>query len=263
MTEFPVSNPRLLSSPVDPYSDPVRSIARPHDYRAFLSETDFAERAWNTSFGADRFFYLTGVTDAMRLLKQNSGSFLKIRGYLDAVLGDHDLARWSDQSGVRLEQPIKRERANEITVPKPTYFYKCVECLVAFELAFADQLKGKMSPYWVYDYMRVVPAVYNLRKFNNEKLALLRREYEGFDRLALNAMRQHNEELLDDLSNGKTVTRPTAFRLKHFIDTYCTAAEEHTVGEIRSRPGNRSLGEGPATIHESVEPDISAHEGDA
>lgn len=259
MTSFDVFNPRLVSNASDPLSDPVTSRARPNDYRVFLSETDFAERPWNTWFGSERFFYLTGVADTMRLLQEQSGSFLKTGGYLDAILGDDDLTRWAIQSGVPLGQPIKRERAKEITKPQPTYFYKCVECLVAFEQAFAasPHLKDKVSPFWVYDYMRVVPAVYNLRKFNGDKLAMLRREYEGFDQLALDAMHQHENELLDDLANGKTVTRPTAMRLKHFIDAHCTESEEHAVGDLRDRPGNRGLGKGPASQHETVEPVIT------
>ena len=255
MTEFEEEQPRLRSSPLDPASDPVHAAERPLDYRDFLSVRDFADQPWNTCFGGDRFFYLTGVTDAMRLLQEQSATFLKLRGHLDAILKEEDLDRWAMQSGVPLDQPIKRERAGEIANLKPTYFYKCVECLVAFEHAFenSDRLKGKVSKYWVYDYMRVVPAVYNIRGFNVEKLKTLRREYSDFDRLALDATHQTEEGLLDALADGGTVTRPTAMRLKHFIDTHCTASDEHAVGIVRNRPGNRGLGTGPAVLHEVVE----------
>ena len=259
MLPFEDTQPRARSNNINPLSDVVRTTTRPLDYREFLSERDFAESPWNTNFGAERFFYLTGVTDAMRLLQEHSATFLKLKGHLDDILGDDDLARWAMQSGVPLNRPIKRERAGEIAVPRPTFFYKCVECLVAFESAFAasEHLKGKISPFWVYDYMRVVPAVYNIRKFNAEHLEMLRREYDGFNQLALNAIGQNEEAILDDLANGQTVTRPTAYRLHQFINAHCTAAAEHKVGEVRSRPGRRKLGIGPASINEVFELDPS------
>ena len=217
---------------------------------------DFADQPWNTNFGGDRFFYLTGVADAMRLLQEPSATFLKLRGHLDKILNLEDLSRWAVQSGVPLDQPIKRERAGEIAVLKPTYFYKCVECLVAFEYAFvsSERLNGRVSKFWVYDYMRVVPAVYNIRRFTKDKLAQLRRDYEDFDRLALQATNQNEEALFDELADGGTVTKPTALRLKHFIDTHCANSDEHAVGEVRNRPGKRGLGKGPASSHEIVEP---------
>lgn len=259
MTEFTETSPRMHSSVLDPFSDPVMTAARPNDYRELLTERDFAEQPWNTSFGAGRFFYLTGVTDAMRLLQEKSGTFLKLKGHLDAILVDEDLERWGTQSGIRLDEKIKRERAGEITVPKPTYFYKCVECLVAFEHAFenSERLKDKVSKFWVFDYMRIVPAIYNIRQFNTNKLDLLRRDYEDFDRLALEATYQPDPLFLDDLANGKTVTRPTAYRLKIFINTHCNVSPDHAVGEVRIRPGNHGLGDGPATTHEIVEPIIT------
>lgn len=256
---FSETRPRLRSNDLDPFADPVHTSARPVDYRDLLSDRDFADQPWSTNFGKGRFFYLTGVTDAMRLLMETSGTFLKLQGHLDSILEYDDLHRWGTQSGIRLTEKIKRERAGEITAPKPTYFYKCVECLVAFEHAFAesDRLKDKISPFWVYDYMRIVPAVYNIRQFKPATLDLLRRDYEDFDRLALAATFQPDPTFLDDLSTGSTVTRPTALRLKHFIDTHCIKSPDHKVGEVRTRPGNHGLGLGPATTHEIVEPIIA------
>lgn len=265
MIEFAEANPRKRSSALDPLNDPVETVDRPLDYRDLLSDPDFADSPWNTSFASERYFYLTGVADAMRLLQENSASFLKLRGYLDDLAQDPDLERWSMQSGVALDQPIKRERAAEIAVLRPTYFYKCVECLVAFEQAFRGsiKLKDRVSPYWVYDYMRVVPAVYNLRGFNRETLQFLRVTYNDFNRRALAAMDQHEDELLDDLADGKTVTRPTALRLKHFIDTECPGGDEHAIGQVRNRPGRRGLGRGPASWLEIVEPEVSPPSDDA
>lgn len=252
--EVRASYPRRLSSNLNPLYDPVEARERPEDYRALLSETDFADRPWNIYFGSDRFFYLAGVTDAMRLLQEHTASFLKLRGYLDEVLGDSDLERWSFQCGIPLNQPIKRERAKEISIPAPTYFYKCVEALVAFELAIAasDRLDGRVSPFWVYDYMRIVPAVYNIRGLNHTKLESLRENYDNFDRLALEATGQTDAELLDDLANGKTVTRPTAVRLKYFIDKHCTKSAYDAVAEVRDRPGRHGLGQGPASQCENI-----------
>lgn len=256
MVEFPQDNPRLRSNQLDPRSDPVHTTERPLDYRDLLSDRDFAEQPWNTNFGTERYFYLTGVADAMRLLQEPSATFLKTRKYLDDILGSDDLERWAMQSGVPLDQPVKRERAGEIVIPRPTYFHKCVKCMVAFELAFerSERLKGKVSKYWVYDYMRIVPAIYNLRGFSAEKLSALRRDHDNFNARASDAMRQPDEQVLDDLAGGHTVTRLTASRLKRFVDEHCSESEEHRVGEVRTRPGSRGLGNGLATTHELVEP---------
>lgn len=255
MPNFQSDNPRRKSDLLNPVLDMVEAKIRPESYRSILSDYDFADRAWNMVFGEGRFFYLLGIDDAMRLLQENSTGFLKSNGYLDEVIHHNLLRTWSDQSGIPLDKPISLVRARELSANRPDFFYKCCESLVAFELAFqnSERLAGRVSEYWVYDYMRVVPAVYNIRGFNSEKLRQLRSRVDDFDRKALEACKQTDSALLDDLANGKTVTRSTALQLKYFVDNFCVPVDGQELGEVRSRPGRRGLGIGPASIHELID----------
>lgn len=247
---FQDQNPRASSNANDPWQDTVRSVRRPERFQDLLTDSDFATPGWSTYFASERFFYLDGVGAALRLFRSDSAAFLKSEGFIDQAIEEPEVVDdWSRQSGVELAVPVSLPRTREIKEAKPTHFQKCVVCIVAFELAIRKRL-GNISPFWVYDYMRIKPAVYNIRKFNQEKLELLRKSYSSFDSRVLAAARQDHTDLLVDLANGKTVTLSTATNIKNFLDANCREDESHYVEEIRAFPGNRGLGRGPASSNE-------------
>lgn len=246
------TNPRKTSDSSSPLNDTVECKQRPEHYTALLSNPEFAETPWTSDFGDGRFFYLAGVNDVLRLLKQTGAGFLKTDGYLDRIHNQPDMLQdWSDQSGLALNRAISLVRSREIPEPLPTVFYKCVECMVGFELAIAanKELSDRISPFWVYEYMRIIPAVYNVRAFNSGKVEALRAIDERFDEKALEAIGQSEVRLLDELANGKSVTLRTATLLKEFVDaTY----PDLSLKEIRDRPGRKGLGGGPASELEEM-----------
>lgn len=245
-------NPRRTSDDADPRNDEVIANSRPGDFKELLSHTDFAVPGWQAHFTGNRFFYLEGVGAALRLFQTDSAAFLKNEGYMDeAVLQPELQEDWSIQSGVNLTPRVSLPRTRNIKDLAPTHFQKSVACMVAIELALEDKVRG-ISPFWVYDYMRIKPAVYNIRKFGKDKLELLRNDYQGFDDDVVEAAGQNHAQLLDDLATGKSVTYPTAARIKQYLDENCAESDEHVVAEIRHAPGRQGLGVGPASDFEVV-----------
>jgi hypothetical protein len=243
-------NPIARSSIHDPWRDEVRATKRPEQFQQLLSNSDFAFPGWSTHFIAERFFYLDGVRSALRLFQTDSTAFLKTEGFIDEALRQEQITQdWSRQSGVRLTMPISLPRTRSIKEAKPTHFQKCVVCMVAFELAIERKVSN-ISPLWAYDYLRVVPAVYNIRGFTPEKLKSLRAHYRAFDSDIVQYARLADIEVLTDLSTGKTVTRSTAIRIKLFVDEHCRDDQSHAVGEVRLQPGDQGLGIGPASEHD-------------
>lgn len=220
-------NPRRFSDDFDPQKDVVTLSNRPTLISSFFTETVFFKAGWHRDFAkrTDKFFYVEGSGAALRLFERSTARFLKEQGVIDTALMLPELIRggvWAKQSGVAQDNTISANkislgRAGEIQDGVALNFQVAVVFFIAIELALKESSIG-ISQYWPYEYMRIRPAVYNIKQFNEEKLKSLRSQITNFNVLAMAECEQDSAEFLDELSMGCTATYKTVFLLQSFIN---------------------------------------------
>lgn len=99
--------------------------------------------------------------------------------------------------------------------------------IVAMEIA----ARATMPTYSVYDKLRILPASYYVDGFDKEMLRTLRGEHKDFDRDCLKAIGQeYSRKLLDQHSQGHTLSKYTATKLFSFLVEQCN----RQVGPVRN-----------------------------
>lgn len=238
---------------LDPATYPVKTTERPRDFAALLTHTEVMYPDWEHDIEKRHLFYVQGIVSFMRIFRNNRITFLKDDNFADKaqeiILNETD---WPQQIALRWDESLSANQLRRIRSKEAVYIQKTAQTLVACEIAIR-QLRPEISPFWVYDYMRVIPAVYNIDRFNPDRLKSISDVYPNLQKNILHASSQEDVQVLHDLSNGNCVTGSTARTIKDYIDKHCTADPDHAVGDIRFKPGRRFLGQKDASRHEYVE----------
>lgn len=246
-------NPRLQSGLLGALNDRVETIARPKSIYQLFTENNFAIPGWQNNFAkrTDKYLYIEGVGVALRIFQHDSARFLKEERFFDEAIKQAELKRegsWSCQSGVTLDKPVSLIRAGEIEAGTPHNLQVLIVFIMALELALEEYSIG-ISKYWVYDYIRLRPAVYNIKQFYPNKLKKLRDRFRHFDECAIAYCRQDSADFLDELSKGCTATYKTVFLLKEYIDKVADN-DDLKVQEIVSEPQLRGAVQSKACKNE-------------
>ena len=108
-------------------------------------------------------------------------------------------------------------------------------------------LRPDVSEYWVYDYMRIIPAVYSIDGLKAEHIPTLLAGRDSHRNLQTIAGPDYLN-LLKDLAEGHCVTAQTAYALERYIRT----DSDLDIGPVRFRPGKKRLGCRDASSAEQV-----------
>lgn len=252
-------NPRL-QHPVDangvasnPANYPVISKQRPDFVSSLLTHQEVVYSDWEYDIENRQLFYVQGISTFLRLFPGSRVTLLKTGGYIDSAeeVIRRDTA-WPEQIALKWDEGVAANQLRRIRGNDAVYLQKAVQTVVACETMLKAR-RDDMSPYWVYDYMRIVPAVYNIDGFNEKKLLLLESAYPNLKPNILNAARQTDAELLDDMAAGWCVSGETATLVKDYLDKHCRQNIDHSVGGVRFHPGKKRLGRKHASKHESLD----------
>ena len=248
-------NPPKDTTGFDPAKLPVRAVRRPASLRDLLTNTDVLYSDWDYDVGNRRLYYVTGIVRFMKLFNTRRITFLKESESLDRNLSFIDQAlnvvteetSWSREASFSWLEPVAANQLRKIRNKSPVPFTKAVHTIVACELALKE-MRPDMSQYWVYDYMRIIPAVFNIDGFSEDAVKSVLRTPNGLINVR-NIAGFDGEQVLHDLAAGHCVTSKTAFPLARYISGYVPDAK---IGAVRCKPGRKRLGRGDASVYEDV-----------
>lgn len=236
-------NPCRLSDSQNVLNDAVRLVNRHKDLKQFFTNTNFDADLLHRHYakkGRD-FGYIEGANVALRLLKQDSFRFLKLKGYIKAAQdylhsdGTNPLVY---QSGMNLNLQIAPERAAKIEENIPYNIPVLIVVIVALGFAFRDMCPH-LSPLWPYEFMRIRPAIFNILGFNENKLAVIKNSIPNFEQKYLEASGQKSTEVLKQLADGYPACYFTIKSLEDLVETNLDYFDQDFVlGEIISYPGD-------------------------
>jgi hypothetical protein len=211
---------------------------------------------WENDINNRRLYYLDGIVSLMRIFTKEKITFLKkpIRGQNAdfasmAVRAIQRETEWPKQANFDWSEGISAKQLRSIRSKEPVAFTKVVQAIVACEFAL-KALRPESSPYWVYDYMRVVPAVYNIDKFNRDTVSQILETPNA----AVNIQKiagPYGVDVCRDLADGGCVTSMTAHGLAEYITKNGTGPDCQ-VGPVRFKPGKKRLGQAQASSNEDV-----------
>ncbi len=231
----------------DPASYPVALKQRPINIADLLSHREVIYPNWELDVGTRRLYYVDGIVAFMRLLKVTQIVFLKDDGHIGKAVATvkHD-TEWIDQANLRWAEDVAANQLRRVQQRMAVSFTKAVYTIVACEHAIASH--GIASYLWPYQYMRIVPAVYNIDKLNKETLAGLLNKPNARANLEHIAGTSY-AELLKELVDGSCTTAKTAHELASFFGQH----PDLGIGPVRFKPGRRRLGRRDASAIEEVE----------
>jgi hypothetical protein len=165
---------------------------------------------------------------------------------------------WAKELKTDFRSPISYNQfRNALILHRPMFFGHAAQILLSFELALADAIKRSLyagNATDVYENVKILPACYNVDRFNRDTVAHLRNSVDGFDREILTASGQTDPTLIEQLAKGNCVTRRTARAIRSkTLELAGVIGVPLIVGDVRGSPGRERLGRKSASLAESVE----------
>lgn len=231
----------------DPASYPILLQTRPSAIVDLLSHREVIYPGWEVDVGTRPLYYVDGIIAFMRLLRVTQIVFLKDDRYLDKAMKtvEHD-TDWRNQVNLRWSEDVAANQLRRIQQRRAVSFTKAVYTIVACEHAIESS--GITSPLWPYQYMRIIPAVYNIDKLNKETLTALLAKPNA--RANLESIAGANSlDILKEVIEGGCITAKTAHELSAFFSHHPDVG----IGGVRFKPGKKRLGKKNACTTEEVE----------
>jgi hypothetical protein len=213
---------------------------------ALLSHTEVVYQNWDIYVAERRLFYLDGIISFMRMFPETGITFLKEEGYISQALAAvKSDTPWHAQANLKWSEDVAANQLRRIKAGAPVAFTKVAHTIVACELALAKT--GIAPRFWVYDHMRIIPAVYNIDRLNDTIVEQIKQRPNAKTHLQSIAGSDYTE-VLNEMVQGYCVTSETAHKLEDFI----RLDPSIEVGSVRFRPGKKRLGKLHATAFEQV-----------
>lgn len=211
-----------------------------------LLTDDITHDGWTFSIGQTRSFYIRGATWFHVNVLRNVTELSKFQPQLDNY--EAEMREKSPEwlvSGFDWHKRFSVRRAVaglSLRRRMPLTFEKAVKTLYVCELAALDaqQERGaEVSPSAIYSNMRIEPAVFYIRDFDESKLAELKRANPKILDELRDATGQISRRVLEEMSLGHTVTRDLAVRIRAALLETQNSVSIGSV-DFRYRGGQRS-----------------------
>jgi hypothetical protein len=214
---------------------------------------------WEHHVDGRQLYYVTGIISCLRLFPNKRIKFLKEEALpshsksavdlaVEAVLKDTD---WPNQALFDWDQEVSAAQLRRVRDPRAVGFTKAVHTIVACEFAISA-LRPDVSRYWVYDYMRIIPAVYNIDDLTQESITEILNAPNSAAQLRL-AAGPDGVDVLTDLRDGACVTGETAVKLTNYANDFVLAPKnKKLIGPVRFHPGKNKLGRRGASSNEYI-----------
>jgi hypothetical protein len=215
---------------------------------------------WDYQVKNRKLFYVSGVATFLRLFPSRKIKFLKEEKLPGLNKSATDLAietvqsetTWQSQALLNWEEGLATSQLRRVREPGAVGFTKAVHTIVACELAIRAFCPD-VSQYWVYDYMRMIPAVYNIDNLSQAAVDQIMKAPNSAVQLRKIAG-PDGVDVLSDLRSGQCVTAKTAHLLVAYANRYILGPSgQSQIGPVRCRPGKRKLGTKNASEHEYVD----------
>lgn len=186
-----------------------------------MSHPEVLYTNWDNDAGSRQLYYRFCVISFMRLVRGKRIAFLKehklpgqdttcVDQAIRAVEKDTNwqseatLIKWNE--GLAANQPRRMKNGKAVS------FTKAVYAIVACEFALRA-LRPDISSFWVYDFMRIIPAVYNIDRFDDDIAKAIGQKPNGWAQVR-DIAGLDGPALVKDLAKGHCVTAMTA-QLNH------------------------------------------------
>jgi len=256
----PDNPPRPMPAGTDPAKFPVQAKSRPKELADLLSHKEVMYFDWEHDVGNRQLYYLDGIVAFMRMVRGRRIAFMKEDSLPGQTGTCVDLAvkavrtetAWTTQADLPWDGGLSANQLRRMRDRKAVVFTKPVYAIVACEHALRA-LMPSVSPFWVYDYMRITPAVYNIDRFNQDVVSALESSPNGAAK-ARDLAGLDGLDVLKDLAAGHCVTAMTAYDVADYVNkNVLVPAQQNPVGPVRFKPGRRRLGRKDASPNEEVD----------
>lgn len=200
---------------------------------------------WVSDHRNKKRFYVKGWAEVQRMTGQtlNRPYFAFAGKALIEARRSDDWRRYTVNIG---PESFAEQQVGLVARGMPVTFDRAGLIILAAELLYREQaIADGKRPDLVEFYRKVsiLPACYNIDKFNRERWEGLLKAHPGLAAMILADIQASDETLLHEMARGFCVTFKTAMAVKAAISKH-TGTE---LGLVRPHPGNKSLGKERAT----------------